>query len=235
MILRRILGAESGGTFQVMMTTLNMLLLAFFIVLNSIAVIDENRKLQALGSLLGTFGLLTSGVSPSLSEEEKQINPRSIEMAVFHESVMKMLQRIEKIAMEESLGKYTSLQMGADGMLIYLMNRITFVEGKTVLQPKAKKMLGSVAMLLANVTGEINIIGYASPGSYKAGPYTDDWSLSYARAGKAARYIIDVAGIKPERVSIAGYGFMKPLFPGRSRELGRFDDRLELVLDRTRI
>jgi len=236
MILRRILGNENGaGTFLVMMTTLNMLLLAFFIVLNSIAVIDDKRRLEALGSLLGTFGLLTSGVNPSLSTDQKQINPRSIEMAVSNENVMKMLQRIEQIAMEKQLGAYMGVQSGAKGMLIYLMNRITFVEGKTVLQPSARKMLGDIALLLSKVAGDINIIGYASPGSYKAGPYPDDWALSYARAGAAARYIIDSADIRPERVSVAGYGFIKPLFAGRSMETGRFDDRLELVLDRTRI
>lgn len=235
MILRRIRGNESGGTFLVMMTTLNMLLLAFFIVLNSIAVVDEKRKLNALGSLLGTFGLLSSGVHPSLSKEQKQINPRSVEMDVFHENIMKMLQRIERIAMEKNMGAYSGVQFGVDGALIYLMNRIAFVEGKAVLQPNAREMLSDVALLLSRVDGEINIIGYASPGSYKAGPYLDDWALSYARAGVAARHLISSAGIKPRRISIAGYGFTKPLFTGRSKDAERFDDRLELVLDRTRI
>ena len=39
-------------TFSDMMT----LLLTFFVMLNSMAVIDERRKLVAIGSIIGTFG-----------------------------------------------------------------------------------------------------------------------------------------------------------------------------------
>ena len=54
-------GVDIGRTMTV---SLFLILLTFFILLNSIAVIDENKKRVALGSLLGSFGQLPGGKSP---------------------------------------------------------------------------------------------------------------------------------------------------------------------------
>lgn len=58
-------GQSQGGSGQagirVLTVALFIILLAFFIVLNSIAVIDESRTLAALGSLIGSFGILPGG------------------------------------------------------------------------------------------------------------------------------------------------------------------------------
>ncbi|GMT41746.1 MAG: OmpA/MotB protein [bacterium] len=236
--LRRILGNEKGeGSFLVLSTTLNMLLLAFFIVLNSIAVIDDKRKLEALGSLLGTLGLLTSGLSPTaLNKGDKKMNPQSIEMTAGTDSVMHMLHRMESYAFDEGLGSDVSIQYGSKGITVLLTNRITFAKGGAALQPVAKKMLDSVSRMMSDIKGEINIIAHAEPGSHMGGPYPDEWSLSYARAGAAARYLVKYQDAAPERVAIAGYGFTRPLHKtGMGPKTQQFKDRLELILDRSRI
>ncbi|MBW2681247.1 MAG: flagellar motor protein MotB, partial [Deltaproteobacteria bacterium] len=54
-------GADIG---MVMTVSLFLILLTFFILLNSIAVIDEHRSRMAIGSLIGAFGGLPGGLSP---------------------------------------------------------------------------------------------------------------------------------------------------------------------------
>jgi len=54
-------GADIG---MVMTVSLFLILLTFFILLNSIAVIDEHRSRVAIGSLIGAFGGLPGGLSP---------------------------------------------------------------------------------------------------------------------------------------------------------------------------
>ena len=49
-------------------TSLNIILLAFFIMLNALAVVDEKREIIVLGSLIGTFGILPKGLSPTKGE-----------------------------------------------------------------------------------------------------------------------------------------------------------------------
>ena len=48
--------------FVVMFTSLSMIMLAFFIMLNALAVPDEKREKAAIGSLMGAFGVLPEGV-----------------------------------------------------------------------------------------------------------------------------------------------------------------------------
>ena len=48
-------------------TSLMIILLAFFIMLSSMAVVDERRQIVAMGSILGAFGILPGGLSPAQS------------------------------------------------------------------------------------------------------------------------------------------------------------------------
>ena len=57
-------GMSAEDAFAVMFTSLNLILLSFFILLNSIAVVDNNRQRRALGSLRGSFGILLGGENP---------------------------------------------------------------------------------------------------------------------------------------------------------------------------
>ena len=70
--------AEAG--IRVMTVALFIILLAFFIVLNSIAVVDERNTLEALGSLTGSFGILPGGLSASREGEIRVISSEQIPM-----------------------------------------------------------------------------------------------------------------------------------------------------------
>ena len=61
---------------RIMVISLFILLFAYFIVLNSIAVIDEKHELEALGSLIGSFGVLPGGLSPIKGEGESIVPPQ---------------------------------------------------------------------------------------------------------------------------------------------------------------
>ena len=53
----------------VMTVSLFLILLTFFILLNSIAILDERKVRVAIGSLIGAFGSLPGGLSPMKSGE----------------------------------------------------------------------------------------------------------------------------------------------------------------------
>jgi len=233
-MIKAILGNERGDSFLVLITTLNMLLLAFFIVLNSIAVRDERKERKALDSLLGTLGILSSGVSPGQSAETKTF-PKSAEMARLDENLLEVLRRVEQFALDAKLEDDLSLQFGKKGVIVHLTNRVTFVEGRAVLRPSARRLLSEIGQLFANTLGTINVTGHTSPGDYEKGPFPDDWTLSFARAGTAARYFINSSGVKPERITTAGYGSTRPRTSGETGQKRILNNRIELVLDRTKI
>ena len=234
MTARKILTNEKGGgSFLILITTLNMLLLAFFIVLNSIAVIDDSRKLKALSSLLGTLGLLSAGTSPGFGDEKRTF-PRSVEIETLDEHLLDIVRRVEQFALEAQMEKDISLQFGKKGLMVYLTNRITFKKGTTEIKRPAWEILKKIARLSSRISGHLNITGHADAGSYKTGPYPDDWTLSIARAGKVARLLMDEGEIQGKRISISGYGSTKPLFVDEPPEKMIFNDRIEIILDRRR-
>lgn len=233
-MIKAILGNERGDSFLVLITTLNMLLLAFFIVLNSIAVRDDRKERKALDSLLGTLGVLSSGVSPGHSTETKTY-PKSVEMARLDQNLLEVLRRVEQFALDAKFEDDLSLQFGKKGVIVQLTNRVTFVEGRAVLRPTARRLLSEIGLLFAKTLGSINVIGHTSQGGYKKGPFPDDWTLSFARAGVAARYFINSSGVKPERLTTSGYGSTRPRTSGETKQKRILNDRLELILNHTNI
>ena len=233
-MMMKILGNERGGSFLILMTTLNMLLLAFFIVLNSIAVRDERKERKALDSLLGTLGILTSGVTPGKSSVKKTY-PKSAEIQPLDANLLEVLRRLEQFAHDAKMQSDLSLQFSKKGIIVQLTNRVTFVEGRAVLRPEARRLLAEIGVLFAGTLGSINVIGHTSLGDYKKGEFPDDWTLSFARAGVAARYFINTSGVKPRRITTAGYGSTRPRTSDETEQKRILNNRLELILDRTKI
>ncbi len=64
----------SAAGFRSMNVALSAILLAFFIVLNSLGAVDEKAMLTALGSLTGSFGILPGGLSTSQEGEVRVIS-----------------------------------------------------------------------------------------------------------------------------------------------------------------
>ncbi len=231
MIIKKALCNERGNGFLVLMTTLNMLLLAFFIVLNSIAVLDDKNIREALGSLLGTMGMLTGGHGVTVAKGDHTL-PRSIEMMKLERSISKLLQQVEKFSLEEGLAADVAILHSVKGIKIALTNKIVFDEGKANLKPKAKKLLIRIAALLSETYGRVNVMGNTVQDGYRAGPFPDDWTLSFARAGKAADFLVNYGKIHPRRLSISGYGATRPMPEANTPELQRLNDRLEILWDR---
>lgn len=229
--IRRILAGSRGGATERLMTSLNMILLAFFIVLNSFAVSDDKKIKKAWGSLLGTLGILTSGLNPSQSEGQQTL-PRMAEMTTEAMDIRVLMNELEKFAFEEKLMKDVNLMYGAKGVAISLTNQITFEPGEAELKPVAKEMLIKIGRMLSKLSGTVNIIGHTSRDIYVGGDFPDDWTISFARAGSAARYFVDNNLIKNKRISISGYGATRPLVDNDTPEHIRLNDRLEIVLSR---
>jgi chemotaxis protein MotB len=60
--------------------------------------------------------------------------------------------------------------------------------------------------------------------------FADNWELSQARALSVVRYMSDVLGLPPERLSANGFGQYQPLAEGDSPEARAQNRRIELKL-----
>ncbi len=233
MTITKVIQNQRGDTFMVMMTTLNMLLLAFFIVLNAISVPSDENKKQALGSLLGTFGILSAGMTPTASTGASMMPPSS-EMTDGEATVNELLENLERFSKEHKLEKDTNVMKGKKGINIYMTSKALFEQGNAILTADAKELLGQIAMVLDEIEGKVNIVGHTERESYLAGPYPDNWTLSWARAASATNEILKDENLSPARFSISGYGSTQPFLGGGTPERDKFNDRVEVILERKR-
>ncbi|MEJ2166074.1 MAG: OmpA family protein, partial [Desulfobacterales bacterium] len=60
--------------------------------------------------------------------------------------------------------------------------------------------------------------------------FPSNWELSTARAAAVVRFLQEVGGIKPERLSAVGYSFFRPVAPNTTEEGRRQNRRIEIIL-----
>ncbi|MEZ0576337.1 OmpA/MotB family protein [Halodesulfovibrio aestuarii] len=217
-------------TFADMVT----LLLAFFVLLFSMSVIDEKQFTDSFLTVRQVFGgddqnLLTSPV-------------RQDDTAIL-ESV-----RLQKQLIEAQRKVYSDMrtylnQKGMEGQIgsvfdegvitLRLPSAAMFENGKVTISPDGYKILEEMRQLfLKNKDQVINIKGYTddvqpSPSSR----YRDNWEISALRAVNVLRYYIE-HGIEPQRLTATGLSDLDPLMPNINEANRAQNRRVEFVFER---
>ncbi|RLC22928.1 MAG: hypothetical protein DRH56_08135 [Deltaproteobacteria bacterium] len=213
---------ESGQDVGMVMTvSLFLILLTFFILLNSIAVIDDRRVRLSIGSLLGSFGSLSGGLSPSKTGElAVPPSPPMVEQGL---TASKLLSLINKTAAGEIKFLPT-----ADGAAIVLGADMLFEPRTLQLKPSAVLLLKRICDFVRDRNYEIKISGHTDsrPGEEKG--YASNWELSSLMAIRVLEYITGEGGLKPERVEACGCAGYRPVAPNDTRESRRRNERVEM-------
>ncbi|MFY9397180.1 MAG: flagellar motor protein MotB, partial [Desulfomonilia bacterium] len=74
---KRIYIQANADTGIFLYTSLMLILLTFFIVLCSMAVLDDRKERMAINSLLGSFGILPGGASPYENRGGEDLLPQA--------------------------------------------------------------------------------------------------------------------------------------------------------------
>ncbi len=216
--------AKDGNV--VLFTALSMILLAFFIVLNSIATLDQNRKLAALGSLIGSFGILPGGV---LTEKGKRLLPYESPVVEKGENMFdESMRAIERYIVEYQLAENVGFTYEGGNLTISIRSDYIFHPGTAKLKQESLPFLDLVTRLVSSVSNKVWVEGHLDKGE-AASIQTDPWELSLNRAIEVMSYTVERGNISPERFSVGGYGASKP-----AREVSwvrrRIDGRVDITL-----
>jgi flagellar motor protein MotB len=105
---------------------------------------------------------------------------------------------------------------------VRLHDTITFGSGRADLLPEARRILGHVAVWLANHPEiRLEVSGHTDDVPIATALYPSNWELSAARAAAVARHLLTEAAIDPRRAHIAAYGEHRPLAGGRDHTRNR--------------
>lgn len=232
--------APAVNTTTLLFTALMIILLAFFIVLNSMSVRDERRYIRALGSLIGKFGILPGGVS-ALSNKARAAGTM---LAAPITAVEKDIIEIRGAMFDLGMEKGVNVLSAAGLRILRIESDILFDKSSIKLSPRARLFLDLAAEAMRRTPAQIArqkrppykiiIRGYTDdypPQKWGLPPGLTNWHVSALRAMVVMRYLHESGGIALGRLSAYGYGDTRPVVPNVTAANRRRNRRVEIVLD----
>ena len=211
------------------------LLLTFFVLLLSMAVIDERTKLVVLGSVSGSFGEGARLFNPmGKLKDNRNREPGAMDLPekdlaplrdMLYEDVEKDLDFMEN--------KYVQI--------LSINDQVLFTPGSTKLSPQGEALLDRLMPYLQHIGYPLLVAGHtATRRDEEASAYTvvlqagvldSTWTLSYQRALSVYRHFLG-RGMDAGKLSLEAFGQFHPRYSNNLPEGRQKNRRVDLVLDK---
>jgi len=214
------------ATFSDMMT----LLLTFFVLLLSMASLDQQKIKEAIGSLQGSLGVLQGGTKTEVNIRELIPSFEIVEVSrrkLIERNFDEVRKWLTKLKMEEKVRADRTEQ----GILIHVNSQVLFQIGAAEVNPEAIAVLHEIAEVLRSNKAEVRIEGHTDNVPIHTERYPSNWELSTARAVKVLRYFVEKEKMDPLRFSAVGYGDTRPIASNETPEGRAKNRRVTLVLN----
>lgn len=182
------------------------LLLAFFLLMYSFTLLDEQRQEE----LVRTLNVVARGVGKQAAGEDLEARAREIAAQFGSESW------VEATEHEVTVG---------------LPSAVTFAPGSATLSPAGVDALHGIARILTSVPNTVRVEGHTDAVPIATAAFPSNWHLSAARAQSMVRLMIE-QGVDPRRVQVVGFGDTRPRASNESEEGRRVNRRIEVKLVR---
>ena len=210
------------------------LLLAFFIILYSMAEADKEKFKQLGAAFAQTFGVL--GLQGGGAMLDVSGGGGSGDVFDFgslpsqQRQFMGVSEELEEYVSENNLGSSIAVNVRNEGIAITLSNALLFPSGGVELSPDSRETMAKIAELVRPIPNDIRIEAHTDNYPTNSALYPTNWELSAARSAAVARYLIEQEDIDPRRLSILGYGEYKPIYPNDTREHRLMNRRADIVI-----
>jgi chemotaxis protein MotB len=210
--------------FVVQFTALVMILLAFFILLNSLANPDKRRKLMALGSLAGSFGIMPDGTG-MYENGEYAVSEHPIMAGVNRSTFIRVLGTMFKGS--SAAGK-VNFQESATRVVLVFQSDFLFPSGVSEINPVAFPFLDDIGKAIKLMKIPVRVEGHTDSAAGK--DPLSNWKISAHRAIAVLRYLRDGCGVPAKLLAAAGFADTKPV-KGLARSNDPGHRRVEIVVD----
>lgn len=215
---------DSGSDVGIVMTcSLFLIILTFFILLNSIAVIDDRKQRMAIGSLVGSFGSLTGGLSPL--KTGSSVMPSSAPVA---EQVMDFEKFLSSLNINV-LNKAKIVVNQGQG-IININERVLFEESTHILKSSQIQLLDKLSIFINKGNYPIEIKGYTDNRSAAQKGYASNWEMTGLMAIQVLQYLVEKGKVSPKRITAYGHGSQGAVASNETRESRSLNRRVELIL-----
>jgi chemotaxis protein MotB len=129
--------------------------------------------------------------------------------------------------------KPNEISVGIDkdqSIKISASDSLFFDLGKADIKPEAIKFLINFADVVKKTKSNIRIEGHTDSFPIHSPTFPTNWELSAIRAVKIARFLIEEAGVEPDRFTVVGHALYKPAVPNTTPENKAKNRRVEIFI-----
>jgi chemotaxis protein MotB len=201
--------------------------------------VDTAEGIVVPADLIGEDGSLSSlvdgskvepGAAESDAAEPDATKPPEVQAEEELDHLLAIRDQINANLTAQGLDATTTYEITERGLIVRLVGAETFFEGGSIeLGGASTQVLGAIGAVLGGIPEELAIEGHADPRGSSA-PYPTDWELSSGRATQVVRFLIEQAGVTPERAGAIGYGSTRPLSAEATPEAIALNRRVDVVV-----
>jgi len=212
-----------SNLIMVMTVSLFIILLAFFILLNSLAVVDESRQRLALGSLMENFGVLSGGFSIMKGGDQKITSEKITRIG-------NLLDFSDLIQGDEDPLNDLVVTSDRKRSVITLPAALIFEPASARITTSSHAVLDRIAKAIHETEYSVDIAGYMDKNAEASNTGFSSRELSSLRALAVLRYFIEEGDVSPDLLTAYGWGEFRPLASNRIREGRILNQRLEITM-----
>jgi chemotaxis protein MotB len=127
-------------------------------------------------------------------------------------------------------GENISVLSDERGIVIRVLDKAFFDEGKAELKDGAKGALDKIVPIIKSVDNHVRIEGHTDNVPIKTNEFKSNWELSVRRATEVVRYFVEKRGLSPERISATGYAEYRPIVQNNSPKNKSLNRRIEIIV-----
>jgi len=207
----------------------------------------KNKLLEEIKSLQDSYEYSTKiaqqlydnieTLSAELKERKLELNKKKSVIEI-QDQVIKLLDDTKK-TIESSLKNKIAAQeievvSMTDTLKVVLIDKILFDSGSHNINDNGKKLLMTLAKTFKeNNKQQIMVEGHTDNvplGADLRTNFPSNWELSAARAAAVVRFFQKEGGLEPQRLSVRGYSYYKPVASNNNEEGRRQNRRIEIIL-----
>lgn len=197
------------------------LLLTFFIMLLSFSEIDAIKYRAISNSIREAFGV------QKLEEVFNSPKGQRMLSAQSGGTTGSILNELGSIIPRALPGATVAHNQG-QGVLLTVPGHLLFELGKADLRPEMTGYLREIAEMMKRRTRvQLQVEGHTDNLPINTSQFRSNWELSAARAIAVVRFLIEEAGVPPERLGAAGYADSRPVAPNDTDENREKNRRVE--------
>lgn len=249
---------EWMGTYGDMVT----LLLTFFIMLFSMATIEEQKYKEIAQSLKGRFAYEGVGEAYAYEQGDSSVDPLVESTATSRPTATTyatlntatpvaespgatatgaaggqgelddVLKLLEQAIKKYGLGDYVKIINDNSEITLRIDSIILFDSGSADIKKDGKSILKSLGNIIKVLKKDIAVQGHTDNVPMKSSQFPSNWELSTRRATNVVVYLIETCGLDPARLTATGNGEYHPILPNDTEANRAKNRRVDIVIEK---